>query len=237
MRADFPRPDAASARRGLTLVELMVVAAVLAAIGSLVLGAIGFVRRQVLQTACLSNLRQVGAIAGAYADEHGGRYPAESNKGVLDPEESPAWFYRLPAYLDQDDVRGTSIFQCPAFEWQGAKYFSYPSPKSYKLNGYLDNQGRPPRYLLGSARDEGAIVFFADAVAGEAGMGQWGHLPHSAIDPGRHAGRVNVLHLDGHGSTTVEDRTGDWEAQLRWTSHFWGAEVGLVEGGGCDHRR
>ena len=48
-----------------------------------------------------------------YRGEHG-LLPAEGNKGVDDPDQSPAWFYQLPPYLGYDKVDDSfTVFQCP----------------------------------------------------------------------------------------------------------------------------
>ncbi len=210
-------------RSAYTLAELLVVFGIITILGSLAMGAISYVLGLARATACMNNLRQIGMVAALYADENSGRYPAEGNKGDPDPDTSPAWFYRLPPLIEQTDVRGrNSIFQCPCYDWNDPQVFDHASPKSLKMNGRLDNRGRTDRYLLGSAPDESEIVFFADAVAGDTGMGQWGALAPSAVCPDRHGGRVNLLFLDGHGlSRVVGDADTDWETELKWTSRVW----------------
>lgn len=210
-------------RAAFTLVELMVVVAITASLGGILLTAIGIARGAARRVACLNNLRQVGMAAVAYADEHDGLLPAEGNKGARRPAASPAWFYRLPPYLGMADVnRRNSVFQCPSFHAFDPSHFDHASPKSYKLNGYLDNRGRRPHYQLGRAPDEGRIVGFIDAVAGETGMGQWGHAAHTAVDEERHGGRANVLYLDMHTAATERRKPGkSWRGSLRWESERW----------------
>jgi prepilin-type processing-associated H-X9-DG protein len=214
-------------RRGITLAELLVASGIVAVLAGLLVPALTLVRNLAGATACLSNLRQVGIVTLAYADEHGDRLPAEGNKGDDDPETSPAWFHRLPSYVEQPDVRTRhGVFQCPGYDWADPRVFDHASPKSYKMNAYLDDQGRPACYRLGSCPDEATMVLFADAVAGDTGMGQWGHLFPSAIDASRHGGRVNILYLDGHGVGTVradDDEPGAaaWRRRLTWCSVRW----------------
>lgn len=68
---------AGSARReGFTLVEVLVVLAVVALLIALLLPTLAGAREATRATACLSNLRQIGVAVRAYADEHDGLSPA-----------------------------------------------------------------------------------------------------------------------------------------------------------------
>ncbi|TVR11451.1 MAG: type II secretion system protein [Planctomycetota bacterium] len=209
--------------RGMTLAELMVVVAIIGILGSLLLSVVGGVRRSAVLTACLSNLRQVGMAAGMYADDHGGRYPASRNHGITDPDQSPAWFYRLPSYVDRPDTRGrNTVFQSPSYQWRDPEIFTNASPKSYKMNDALSRGGRRRHPTAMGIPDAHEVVLFANAVAGETGMGQWGHLVPSGVDFERHGGRTTVLFLDGHGSAAVrEPEDGDARSVLHFASRRW----------------
>ena len=212
-----------SARTAYTLAELLVVIAIIAIVSSLSLTAISTGHAAALRTACLSNLRQVGAAAMMFADENGGRYPASRNHGEADSRLSPAWFYRLPDYIEMPDTRGrNSVFQSPSYTWREPEIFDHASPKSYKMNDYLSRNGRPQMTSPFGVPDAQEVVFFANAVAGETGMGQWGHLVPSGVDWQRHGGRTTVLFLDGHGTTVVaEPEDGDARTVLKFISRRW----------------
>jgi prepilin-type N-terminal cleavage/methylation domain-containing protein len=208
---------------GWTLIELLVVLAIIAVLGGLILPSVQLVRRYAIRTACASNLRQIGMCTMAYADEWSGNLPADGNSGILDPEQSPAWFYRLPPYLDEERAGSRSVFQCAGFHWSGPDKFDNATPKSLKMNTYLDAGGRPRHYRRGaSPQNEGRIALFLDGVAGESGMGQWGHCCSSGVDDQRHEGGVNVLCLDGRTLTVVptpaEHR---WSTAIPWLPEGW----------------
>ncbi|MCX8005020.1 MAG: DUF1559 domain-containing protein [Burkholderiaceae bacterium] len=209
------------AREGWTLAELLVTLGVIALLAGLLLPASTTVLRYARRVACAGNLRQVALCVHAYAGDWDGLLPAEGNLGIKEAAKSPAWFDRLPPYVDERDVRGRSIFQCPAFRWSGPQVFDHASPKSYKMNAYLDEAGRPRHYRLGSARREGEVVLFVDAVAGETGMGQWGHCLASAVSDERHRGAVNVLALDGRTVSAVPRSPQGWAKGLRWLPEGW----------------
>ena len=117
-----------------TLTELLVTLAIITILTGLLLPAVTSVRSSALRIECVSNLRQVGMTDHHYLTDHN-RMPAEGNKGVDDPATSPAWFYRLPPYLDEKHINQPfTIFHCPEFSWSGPQVFSNASPKSYKMN-------------------------------------------------------------------------------------------------------
>src|SRR4051812_10726619 len=210
------------ARHALTLIELTAVVAILGMLLGLSVPAAQGVFRYAVATRCLSNLRQVGMAALTYAEEWDGLLPAKSNFGVDDAARSPAWFDRLPPYVDLPDVgRRTGVFQCAGFHGVPAPVFTHAMPKSLKMNAYLDADRRPRHYALGSAHDESSVALFVDAVAKDTGMGQWGHAPRSAVDDSRHRGRINVLCCDGHALTVVTQGEGEGAergANVKWVS-------------------
>lgn len=210
-----------SPRHGITLAELCVVAAILALLATLLVPAGLGAYRAALRTSCSSNLRQVGAAFLAYAQDWEGHLPADSDFG-LPAARSPAWFDRLPDYLGDTPLRAARVFQCAGFRAKAATMFANASPKSLKMNGYLDDHGRPRHYRLGTAADEAEVMLMIDAVAGETGMGQWGRAVHSGVDDSRHPRKANLLALDGHGlSAATHPSDGDWEKALTWLSAGW----------------
>jgi prepilin-type N-terminal cleavage/methylation domain-containing protein/prepilin-type processing-associated H-X9-DG protein len=210
--------------RGITLIETLVVLTIVGGLLGLAVPATQGVMRFAVGTRCLANLRQIGVASLTYAEDWNGLLPAKSNFGVEDPHRSPAWFDRLPEYVDLTDIgRRTSAFQCAGFHGLPSTVFTHAMPKSLKMNSYLDAGGRPRHYALGSASDESTIALFVDAIAKDTGMGQWGHAPRSAVDDSRHRGRINVLCCDGHATATVAPGTdpADRGANIKWLSEGW----------------
>lgn len=211
-------------RRAFTLIELLAVVTIMAILAYLLIVGAGVAIRKAGLARCSNNLRQVGLAATLYAADHHGSLPADSNKGIEDPEKSPAWFYRLPPYTDMQTVSDRiSIFQCPNFNWQGGEHFDHASPKSYKMNDYLDKDGRADFYRLRSVYDESTIVYFVTAKAGETGVGQWGHCTAKSVTGAYHSGFANILFLDLHTTQAVvePDSEDDWKHVLQWKSEDW----------------
>ena len=205
-------------RAGLSLIEVLITVAVIGILAGILIPAATATYAMAKGVACRSNLRQVGMATLAYAADHDDRLPAPRNWGDDNPTSSPAWFFRLPAYTGQRDVKAAhTIFQCASFRWRGPVVFTNASPKSFKVNGRLDQDGRPRHYRLGTIRAEHDIVLFIDSVAKETGMGQWGHSLPQAVDGSRHRGRVNLLGLDGHSSSQARKAADvGWATVLRW---------------------
>jgi type II secretory pathway pseudopilin PulG len=186
-------------RSGVTLAELVVVMALIGLLIALLVPAAGAVRRLATATACQGNLRQAGLAFLAYGADWKGHYPAERIPAGTPASRSPAWFDRLPDHLDQDERGRGAVLQCAGWRPRVATVMSAASPKSLKMNSYLDDEGRPRFYRQGREPHEAAVVLLVDAVAGETGMGQWGHALKSAVSDERHRGRINAVALDGHG--------------------------------------
>lgn len=70
-----PAPPAARRDSGFTLVELLVVLALIAVLASLLLPALGRARGAAGKSACASNQRQAGLAWRLYLDDHGDRFP------------------------------------------------------------------------------------------------------------------------------------------------------------------
>ena len=209
-------------RSAMTFIELVVVVVIIGVLSSVLGVAAISVLNYAGKAHCQSNLRQVGMCFFMYAGEHGNKFPAEGNNGIKDPAFSPAWFYRLVKYAERMDVDDdNSIFQCSEYDYVKEGVFDEASPKSFKMNAYLDRGNKRFFYRLGMCRDEGLIPLMLDAHAGETGMGQWGHCYPSAINDERHNGEANVLFIDGHVEAVGLEGDETWKTKFRWVSAAW----------------
>lgn len=83
---------------GFTLVELLVVVAIIALLLSVLLPALRASRRQAKQAVCLANLRQVGYAVHLYANDFGDQFPASLHWGY-DFSRGTPWGYALYGYI------------------------------------------------------------------------------------------------------------------------------------------
>ena len=80
-----PRPPHRRAP-AFTLVELMVVMSVIAALIAILLPGLAAARERANRIKCASNLRQIGLAMKMYADEKRGTYP----RGLANPRPTPS---------------------------------------------------------------------------------------------------------------------------------------------------
>jgi prepilin-type N-terminal cleavage/methylation domain-containing protein len=105
--------------RGFSLVELLVVTAIVAVLAGLLLPAMGRARQKSVQSACLSNLRHAGLGFTLYLGDHSDRFPdARSLKAALGyrpwtdwPQSDPRAGWAPIALRHHGDPR---IWLCPA---------------------------------------------------------------------------------------------------------------------------
>jgi len=104
-------------RPAFTLIELLVVVAIIAVLISILLPALQNAREAARQTACASNLRQVGINLQMYMSDFEGWMPGSLNGGASYP--GPGWWTALANYMPsyKDTYPGTThgnvILLCP----------------------------------------------------------------------------------------------------------------------------
>ncbi|MCH7504899.1 type II secretion system protein, partial [PVC group bacterium] len=90
--------------KAFTLIEMMVVIAIIAILGSLLLTVLHRTRETAYASTCTSNLRQMGQALMLYMDDNRHYFPSMSGGGFGD-----RWYNTLNSYLNNQD-----IFNCPA---------------------------------------------------------------------------------------------------------------------------
>ncbi|MEX2307109.1 MAG: DUF1559 domain-containing protein [Pirellulales bacterium] len=127
------RPDS-SGRQGLSLVELLLVIAIISLLLQLSLPGIQSSRESSRQVGCLNNLRQMALAAQLHLETHGhfptggwtSVYTGDPNRG-FGKDQPAGWCYNLLPYLEQESLhdlgKGTSESQRLA---EAAKVFAVP---------------------------------------------------------------------------------------------------------------
>jgi prepilin-type N-terminal cleavage/methylation domain-containing protein/prepilin-type processing-associated H-X9-DG protein len=176
-------------RRAFTLVELLVVIAIIALLMSILMPALGRVRKQAKLVICQSNLKQLSNACEMYAGDNDG-YFQEGWGGlpvcIYDVEGSHWWIYALKPYY-QD----TRVCLCPmavktgwevdrVFYWEGGATFLawsahvWLGPEgsaygSYGINGYVEHNQcgtdpfSPIRWRQAGVKNAGNIPLLLDA--------------------------------------------------------------------------
>lgn len=221
-------------RVGFTLVELLVVVAVIGILIALLLPAVQAARGAARRSQCLHQLRELGVAVHLHLDTHDGQFPRSSHSANA-VGEAP-WAWSLAATLDPtfDHERESypaglvdSAYRCPEDIRTGYRAWSYGKNVWFELEAYETqsalglpwNEKGPTYKRLKSVPSTSRTVLFAE-VDGEqdhlmAHFWLTGGKPE--IAPRRHAGVSNYLWVDGHATTAEFESTFDLAEEIdRW---------------------
>ena len=209
-----------NSRRAFTLVEILVVLAIVSLLAALLFPVFLTVRGKARESVCGSNLRQIGQGIVMYAADSDGRFPH-----AVDPSDRamPAMFDSFPDFAPeiprigqmhevlQPYLKSTQIFACPAdtgfmfADFSGAQLDAFPSSFEKFGTSYYYRTELAARKMNESGVQEAArINMMFD------GVGHW----HGTLTP--IAGRYNTLFADGHVKNLSRDQIGQaWSTPLQ----------------------
>ena len=173
--SDFGRRISALAARAFTLLELLVVIAVIGALAALLLPVFGRVQESGRATVCLSNLHQIGVALQLYVQDNRNRLPVMRDKSLTTTNSLPSPDLVLSNYLG--NIR---VLKCPSD--RGNLFQSTGS--SYSWNSLLNGQNADHLVALGLHFDDHQIPLMFDK--------QKFHLARGPTKA------VNYLYADGH---------------------------------------
>ena len=211
------------ARGALTLVELLVVIAVIGALVALLLPAVQQARAAARRTSCLNNLRQLGLAITQYADSHGGRFP----RGTDDPLDAESWVFTLAPYLENvdgiricpDDPHRQAWLELSGTSYLMSEYLTMDVPEAVETIDQLSSTSRTIVTFEGSdLRDPGQGGIHVD----HAHPSKWfranfvllkktWNLLQRELQPNRHSASVaHYLYVDGHVSAIDQQTIRRW---------------------------
>ncbi len=201
--------------KGFTLVELLVVVAIIAILMAILLPALRGARERARSVRCMSNTRNFAQALAQYAVEfdeyvvvsHSWSYP-----------QGQAWPIELKGYL-----KNLEVYWCPsagkATQWDGEYFAPYDRRFSYGVNdwgwwesgldmGLAASETAPPTFVrkrMSAFKNPTEMIAFLDSNA----SGVWDAVVDPGGDPGsydldgegpgyRHMMGANVIFLDGH---------------------------------------
>jgi prepilin-type N-terminal cleavage/methylation domain-containing protein/prepilin-type processing-associated H-X9-DG protein len=96
-------------RRGFTLIELLVVIAIIAILAAILFPVFAQAREKARQSACLSNLKQIGTAVMLYTQDYEESYPLYADH----PKHTTYWYDTINPYIKAANNRG-SVYFCPS---------------------------------------------------------------------------------------------------------------------------
>ena len=162
-----------------TLVEMLVVIAMIGLLAALLLPVFSHARETARATACISNLHQIGLALQIYVDNHHNHLPVMRDRSA-DTNAAPT--NALPAVdvVLRTELGNLNVLHCPS----DRKGIFDQTGSSYSWNSLLNGEDADHLKVLGLNFSPHAIPVFFD----KEGF-------HAARGPGK---AVNYLYADGH---------------------------------------
>ncbi len=195
-----------------SLMELMVVMAIIAILVSLLIPTLSSARKKGRAAVCASNLNQLGISAFAFAMDNDRKVPAAGASGSLPYTGSSWWTGSLAGggYINWTEEAMT----CPSLpfegDWSDEDFVTYGAPREFNWRNPRPGEIQSPYFGFKITQVESPSEFFwyADSAKLSGGvLKQWNTYEYGYKNRGRasalrihtrHSEKANVWFVDGH---------------------------------------
>lgn len=187
--------------RAFTLIELLLVIAMVALLASLLLPSLSGLKLRVRSAACLNNLKQWGIATALYALENGDALPPEGVPNPSPRSTNSGWYIQLPRQLNLPPYHAMPWRTNAAIQPGRSAWICPDNPRRsngrnlfhYCLNEHVNGTGRETRAVkLSSIGKPSAVPWLFDSKNLPA-VGYWAFV-HTNL----HNRSAQFLFLDGH---------------------------------------
>lgn len=203
-------------KNGFTLIELLVVIAIIAILAAILFPVFMQVKDKARQSACFSNMKQIGVGTMQYLSDYNETYPFFR---MGDGWNSPGKWQSTWSYILQRYISTAKVFQCPSgannpagpmfpVSWNlGIRHdyltpaYGWPhNPKGLYLFGCLDWYGNPPwpAAKTSEVRTPSRVVMVYETMPGYYPGYCYGWFWPTYYARGIHNGGCNFAFGDGH---------------------------------------
>lgn len=203
-----------------TLIELLIVVAIIAILASILFPSFNKVRMQANSIACVNNLKQFGAAMSMYAGDFSDRLPINQDPAGWCGNYS-FWYIPFAPYLNStyEKLDKCKTFKCPSHQTPFGYTAFYPNWQPFASYGI--NQGLAFKSILSKWSKPSYCIVLMDAKDRNAGNDSFfvnGSTIDTCVAYTRHMGKANYLLGDFHVEAIkkIPQSSGSWMYGVDW---------------------
>jgi len=216
-----------------SLIELMVVIAIIAILASLLLPVLANTRERAREVSCISNLKQQGVAMHLYAGDNDGKF-VEYNGASSGGSGFHGWRWPLVQYIQdttgqtQNTTDLSDVFYCPNYEFKTNVLTGY-AYNIYEVGGYgVQNVYKVLDYLKKPVKlTEFQVASETQVIADSTDKGDWTDkfttpVPRIGTELAvgdRH--RIGLYNLWGDGSASYKSKAAMLAGKNSHQDYFW----------------